>query len=84
MKYQIKDRVVIQKKIYKRKRRYGRGRPFKLEVKNKFLMFLEYYHLYITFTLDGFIFDVEKSNICRDIQKIKLDEKMCVYPTKDI
>src|SRR6476660_1153080 len=34
------------------------------------LMFLVYYRLYITYTLAGFLFDLDQSNICRDIQKI--------------
>jgi hypothetical protein len=29
----------------------GAGRPFKLDIKSRFLMILVYYHLYITYTL---------------------------------
>jgi len=47
------------------------GRPFKLDVKNRSLMLLVYYRLYITYTLAGFLFDLDQSNICRDIQKIE-------------
>src|SRR6476620_4701363 len=47
------------------------GRPFKLDVKDIFLMLLVYYRLYITYTLAGFLFDLDQSNICRDIQKIE-------------
>jgi hypothetical protein len=55
-----------------RERKFGAiGRSFKLDVKNKFLMLLDYYRLYITYTLDGFLFDLDQSNICRDIQKIE-------------
>jgi hypothetical protein len=37
------------------------GRPFKLGVKDRFLMLLVYYRLYITFyTLAGFLFDLDK------------------------
>ena len=32
---------------------------------------LVYYRLYITYTLAGFLFDLDQSNICRDIQKIE-------------
>jgi len=47
-----------------RKRRYGAGRPFKLDVKNRIIMLLVYYRLYITYTLaDGFLFDLDQSNI---------------------
>jgi hypothetical protein len=56
-----------------RKRKAGAvGRPFKLNVKNRSLMLLVYYRLYITYTLAGFLFDLDQSNICRrDIQKIE-------------
>src|SRR6476620_5618916 len=57
-----------------RKRKAGAvGRPFKLDVKNRSLMLLVYYRLYITCTLAGFLFDLDqRSNICsRDIQKIE-------------
>jgi hypothetical protein len=53
-----------------RKRSTGAGRPFKLDVKDRFLMLLVYYRLYITYTLAGFLFDLDQSSICRDIQKI--------------
>jgi hypothetical protein len=46
----------------------GAGKPFKLDVKNRFLMLLVYYRLYITYTLAGFLFDLDQVNICKDIQ----------------
>jgi len=54
-----------------RKRKIGAGRHFKLDLKDRFLMLLVYYRLYITYTLAGFLFDLDQSNICRDIQKIE-------------
>ena len=56
-----------------RKRDMGAaGRPFKLDLKDRFLMLLIYYRLYITYTLAGFVlFDLDQSNVCRDIQKIE-------------
>src|SRR6476659_5172654 len=54
-----------------RKRAMGAGRPFKLDVKDRFLMLLIYYRLYITYTLAGFLFDLDQSNVCRDIQKVE-------------
>jgi len=56
-----------------RKRSIGVGRSFKLDVKDRFLMLLVYYRLYITYTLVvGFLFDLDQqSNIYRDIQKIE-------------
>ena len=39
----------------------------KLKLRERFLMLLVYYRLYITFTLSGFLFDLDQSNVCRDI-----------------
>ncbi|MDQ6661581.1 MAG: transposase family protein, partial [Chloroflexota bacterium] len=60
-----------------REREIGAGRRFKLDVKNRFLMLLVYYRLYITYTLAGFLFDLDQSNICRDIQKIESIIRQC-------
>ena len=51
----------------KRERKVGAGRPFKLKVRERLLMLLVYYRLYITFTGSGFLFDLDQSNVCRDI-----------------
>ncbi len=61
-----------------REKRIGAGRPFKLDLKNRFLMLLVYYRLYITYTLAGFLFDLDQSNICRDIQKIEGLIRECI------
>jgi hypothetical protein len=50
------------KRLSKRKdikRKFGAGRPFKLNLENRFLMFLVYYRLYITYILAGFLFDLD-------------------------
>ena len=62
----------------KRKRDIGAGRPFKLKAKERFLMLLVYYRLEITFTLSGFLFDLDQSNICRDISIIEPLIKQCI------
>src|SRR4051794_6018460 len=67
--YEIKR---LSTKRKDRKRAMGAGRYFKLDVKNRFLMLLVYYRLYITYTLAGFLFDLDQSNICRNIQKIEM------------
>jgi hypothetical protein len=61
-----------------RKRKAGAGRPFKLDIRDRFLMILIYYRLYITYTLAGFLFDLDQSNICRDIQKIEGLVRECI------
>jgi hypothetical protein len=50
-----------------RQRDVGAGRQFKLKVRERFVMLLVYYRLYITYTLLGFLFDLDQSNVCMDI-----------------
>ena len=73
-----KHEVQRLSKRKERERSIGAGRHFKLDVKNRFLMLLAYYRLYITYTLAGFLFDLDQSNICRDIQKIESLIRQCV------
>ncbi len=40
----------LSKRKENRERKFGAGRHFKLDVKNRFLMLLVYYRLYITYT----------------------------------
>ena len=61
-----------------RKRDIGAGRAFKIDVKDRCIMLLVYYRLYITYTLAGFLFDLDQSNICRDIQKIESLIRQCL------
>jgi len=61
-----------------RQRDVGAGRPFKLKVKERFLMLLVYYRLYTTYTLSGFLFDLDQSNICRDMSIIEPLVRRCI------
>jgi hypothetical protein len=61
-----------------RERSIGGGRHFKLDVKNRIIMVLMYYRLYITYTLTGLLFDLDQSNICRDIQKMESLIRTCL------
>jgi len=54
------------------------GRPFKVDLRNRFVILLVYYRLYITYTLAGFLFNLDQSNICKDIQKIEKLIRVCV------
>ncbi len=49
-------------------------------------MLLVYYHLYITYTLAGFLFDLDQnSNVCRDIQqKIESLIRQCLPTSQKI
>ncbi len=62
----------------------GAGRPFKLKVKERFVMLLVYYRLYITYTLSGFLFDLDQSNVCRDISMMEPLIKECIPLPKKI
>ena len=78
-KHEIKRLSYKRKENIKRERKFGAvGRPFKLDVKNRFLVLLVYYRLYITYTLSRFLFDLDQSNICRDIKKIESLIRKCV------
>jgi hypothetical protein len=61
-----------------RKRDVGAGRPFKLKARERFLMLLVYYRLYITYTLSGFLFDLDQSNVCRDLSILEPLVMQCV------
>ena len=65
----LSDYHANEKKI--EKERYGAGRPFQTRYKRQISNAFVYYRLYITYTLTGFLFDLDQSNICRDIQKIE-------------
>jgi hypothetical protein len=69
-------------RLFKRKdgeREIGAGRHFKLNKRDRILMLLVYYRLYITYTLSGFLFNLDqKSNVCRDIQKIDSLVRQCL------
>lgn len=62
----------------KRTRKVGAGNHFKLTVRDRFLMLLMYYRLYITHTLAGFLFDLDQSNVFRDIRHIEPLVKRCI------
>ena len=68
-RYEEHERKRLSKR--RRQRDVGAGRPFKLKVRERFLMLLVYYRLYITYTLSGFLFDLDQSNICRDMSIIE-------------
>ena len=54
-----------------RKRKVGAGHPFKLPLQERLLMFLFYYRLYITSTLTGVLFELDQSNVLKDIRKLE-------------
>ena len=59
-KHKIQRLSTNKKDSKNREREIGAGRPFKLDIRDRFLMLLVYYRLYITYTLAGFLFDLDK------------------------
>lgn len=72
-KYEIKR---LSKRT--RTRSLGAGRHFKHPVKDRFLMLLVYYKLYITNALTGFLFDLDQSNVHRDVRYMEPIVKNCI------
>ena len=68
----------LSKRKYRKRDIGAVGRPFTLDIKNRFIMLLVYYRLYITYTFTGFLFDLDASNICRGIQKIEQLVRKCL------
>lgn len=62
----------------------GAGRPFKLKPRERLLMLLVYYRLYITYALSGFLFDLDQSNVFRDLSILESLLKECIPLPKKI
>jgi len=66
----------------------GQGNKFKYNLRDRFIMLLIYYRLYIIMDLMSFLFNLDKSNISRDIASIELLVKQflpipkTIYPGK--
>ncbi len=62
-----------QRRLYRedRKRKIGAGHPFKLPLKDRLVMLLMYYRLYVTSTLLGFLFDLGQTNVLKDIRMLE-------------
>jgi hypothetical protein len=85
------EKYKLKRLSYKRKedikRKTGAGKPFKLNVKNRFLMLLIYYRMYITYTLAGFLFDLDQKSNIAEISKrlnIEYDKSMRTNSAEDI
>ena len=51
-----------------RQREIGAGHPFRLPLRDRLLMLMTYYRLYVTSTLTGFLFDLGQTNVLKDIR----------------
>lgn len=60
-----------------RKNAIGQGRKFDLELIDRLLMLLVYYKLYITYCLLGYLFNLDQSNVYRNIKYLVPLVKLC-------
>ncbi len=67
-----------------RKRKIGGGGKFSLPLKDRLLMLLVYYRLYVTYALAGYLFNLDQSNICRDVHYIEPLVRKCISIPKKI
>jgi len=81
-KYQEYEVKRLQRKD--RKRALGAGRKFSLELIDRLLMLLVYYRLYVTYCLSGFLFNLDQSNIYRNIKHLEPVVKACIPLPQEI
>jgi len=79
--YPITEKVRLSKR--KRQRQIGAGHPFDLSIEDKLVMLLVYYRLYITCELAGYLFDLDQSNVNRNIRYLEPAVKQSIpIPSK--
>jgi hypothetical protein len=61
----------VESRYDEKERRADGGHPFKLSLRNRLLMLLVYYRLYVTSRLVSFLFDLDHSNVLRDMRMIE-------------
>lgn len=72
--------ITEQKRLSKdkREREIGAGHKFDLSLKDRILMFMIYYRMYTTYDMLGMIFDLDKSNVMRDIKYLESAVKQSI------
>ena len=66
-------RITEEKRLSRRERQrnIGAGHPFDLNIKDRTLMLLVYYRLYLTYDLTGHLFGLDQSNVSRNIRYLE-------------
>ncbi|MBI2185396.1 MAG: transposase [Thaumarchaeota archaeon] len=67
-----------------RKRMLGAGRPFKLSLRDRLMMLLVYYRLYVTSILVGYLFNLDQSNVLKDVRMIEPLVERCIPIPKKV
>jgi len=62
----------------KRTNAVGQGRKFSLSLIDRLLMLLVYYRLYCSYTLVGFLFNLDQCNVWRDIKYLEPLVQRCI------
>jgi hypothetical protein len=79
--YPITEKARLSKR--NRLRKIGAGHKFDLSIEDKLVMLLVYYRLYITCELAGYLFDLDQSNVNRNIRYLEPAVKQSIpIPTK--
>ena len=67
----------------KRQRNISAGRKFDLDVKDRLVMLLVYYRMYLTYDLTGHLFGLDQSNVSRNIRYLEPAVKQSIpIPSK--
>ena len=61
----------LSKRKHIREREMGAGRHFNLDTRDRFLILLVYYRLYITYTLTGFLLDLDQRTYAGTYKRLK-------------
>ncbi len=67
-----------------RKREVGAGNQFKLSPWDRLLMLLVHHMTYVTSTLAGFLFDLDQSNVLKDVRMFEALVRECVPIPKKV
>ena len=83
--YQEFNQKRLESKNKNRKRRVGAGSQYKLDLEDRLLMLLIYYRTYTTHIFMGFLFNINDSNVSRNINPLHpLLAKIFKIPEKKI
>ena len=63
-----------------RQRKQGAGRPASLSLPDRLLMGLVYLRLYLSQRFVSFFFDIDQSNVCRELKERVLPALLCTLP----
>lgn len=63
-----------------RKRKIGGGRKFSLSLEDRLLVTLMYFRLYTSYTLLGYLFDLDGSNVGRELNQRMLPALLSILP----